>query len=337
MAKNLRNNPSTPAPAQPAPTAAPAPAPKGKTPASLPPITNGPSAPVNDGFGMLEQLKGLRAKLDAGQIAVSDFLKQGQTLAQGIFNEQLRLGAGGSTSAQQGDALRNAFAAANTGFRQEATGDAKTGIKTDLPQEYQVRLREELIPANIQGEERQALLDKIPLDIGFDTERFKIEQEGVRQAIQAKTAAGEQATRRQQGLVDLTKLLTDRDDRLFKEAIPQISEDANAKGLLTSSGYGEALAREKARLASGTSEAIAMQGLSDRDLDVNSIASILSKQQGFQSDGLSREFSTTDSNKAFNEALRLAKENQPGTGSKSGGEKVAEGAKTAAAVAALFK
>ncbi len=310
----------------------------GRSAAPAPTPTDAPvAAQMGPGFAELERLKQLRAALEAGQIEVSQFLKEGRELSESIFKTQLQLGAGGSKSAQQGDALRNAFMAADTGFRQEATGDPKTGIKTALPQEYQTRLREELIPKNVSPEERERLLKEIPDDIGFDTDRFAIEREGIRQSQQTKATAAEQALRRKQGLEDLTKLLSERDTRLFKNAIPEIAEEANAKGILKSSGYGENLARERARLEAGSSEAIAAQALSDRDLDVNSLASILSKQQGFQSDALSREFSTSDYSKQTRDALALAKENQPQSSGKSGGEKVAEGASTAAAIAALFK
>jgi hypothetical protein len=295
------------------------------------------SGPTHPGFAELHRLKLLRAELDAGRLPVSEFLKEGRELSERIFNVQLTLGGQGKKAAQLGDQLRDMFAQANTGFRQEATGDAKTAIKTALPEQYQRRLREEMIPANITGEERERLLAEIPDDIGFDTERFKIEREGIRQAQQTKKTAAEQATRRQQGLTDLAKLLSERDSRMFKDAIPEIAEEAQAKGILNTSGYGEKLARERARLEAGSSEQIAQQALSDRDLDTNSLASILSAQQGFQKDALSREFSVDDYTKQTRDALALAKSQQPESKGKTGGEKVAQGAQTAAAIAALFK
>ncbi len=322
---------------KPAPAPSRAPAEPQPTDKNLPPPLGAPAGSLPAGFAELEQLKQLRAALNAGQIEVSQFLREGKALSESIFNIQLALGAGGKDSAKRGDDLRNAFASADTGFRQEPTGDAKTAIKTALPEEYQTRLREELIPKNVTGEERARLLAEIPDDIGFDTDRFAIEREGIRQSQQTKRTAAEQATRRQQGLVDLTKLLSERDSRLFKDAIPEIAEEANAKGILKSSGYGDSLAHERARLQAGSSEAIAKQAISDRDLDVNSLAAIIGQQQGFQSDGLSREFSTKDYTKQQNDALYLARENQPSSGGKSGGEKAAQGASTAAAIASLFK
>lgn len=293
---------------------------------SITPPTPGASPTPSSGgnsYGMqlLNQLKALRGQLDAGQIPVTQYLDQGKQLAQQIFAEQLRLGGGGSNAAKQGDDLRNAFQSANTGFTQSPTNDPTTAIGINLPDKYQQDIRESLIPSNITGDQRKQLIDSIPNDIQYGSDQWKIEQEAIRQKVQAQQAADQASTLRKQNLSTLSDVLSKQADQAYDANSPKILEDLNARGLLGGSGVGKALAQEKTRQQQLVDSMLAQQGVSNSNLDANAIQGIQDDYAAMEQAGLSRNFSTADNSTAFNQALALAKLSQPQSqGSSKGGQ-----------------
>lgn len=121
-----------------------------------------------------------------------------------------------------------------------------------------------------------------------------IEQEAARQAEQQRQAFEAERAIRSQRLTDLSAFLTNEENRKFSQSQPGIYEDLNARGLLRSSGLGEALAREKAKLAGDSASVLAQQGLTDRDAEIQGIKDILSRTQQFQTSGLERKFTLED-------------------------------------------
>lgn len=293
---------------------------------TTPMLGGGAASGGSPGYDMINQLKALRQKLEAGQISVAEFTAQGQPIAEAIYNEQLRLGAGGSASAQQGDKLRAAFDSADTGFRQEdaptsteAGSRAHVGTKLALPEKYQAQVRDNQLPDNFTPEQKQQYKDQIPSDIQVGTDRFDIEREGLRQRMEADdltnkqqglyAQAGQQQKgeldaeglrqkglldtlhstqndQRGQSLSDLATLLHDQDNRQFKLAIPGLAEDANTKGIFRSTGFGDSLAREFANLTATTDEKLRNQGIADRNTYIDSASSALDKQLGYNDQGV---------------------------------------------------
>ncbi len=138
-----------------------------------------------------------------------------------------------------------------------------------------------------------------------------IEQEGIRQQEQQRQALAAQDAIRAGRLNDLKTLLSQQEDRQFSENAPGIYEDLNSRGLIQSSGLGEALAREKAKLAANTNDQLTQQGLADRDADVSGIGDILSKLQSFQTSGLERKFTLQDFQNEADLAQKLGATNAP--------------------------
>lgn len=138
-----------------------------------------------------------------------------------------------------------------------------------------------------------------------------IEQEGLRQSEQNRLAFEAERAIRGQRLKDTAAFLSSEEDRKFGEAQPGIYEDLNKRGLLRSTGLGDALAREKAKLSGESAAVLAQQGLSDRDAEVGGIKDILAKSQQFQTSGLERRFTLEDFNREADMAKALGAQYAP--------------------------
>lgn len=159
-----------------------------------------------------------------------------------------------------------------------------SGLRPTIEQEAQRQFQQNVDASGIQqqilrnalGNERQNLDQIRPL----------IEQEGARQYEQSTTLANQQDQARQQRLTDLGSLLNQRQSTLFQRATPLLAEQAQTAGLLQSSGFGEALARNYGDLTADTQYQLAQQGISDRDALLQAQQQALSQRQGFQGYGL---------------------------------------------------
>lgn len=98
-----------------------------------------------------------------------------------------------------------------------------------------------------------------------------------------RDAAGRTKALRKQGLDELAGILAGAEQRSFAESAPQIAEDANAGGFYTGTGYSDALAKERAKLAAGTRDTLATAGLANVETDI-----------GAENAALDRRFSLLD-------------------------------------------
>lgn len=271
-----------------------------KTPQVNPGTSNTPA----NGFQAADALKALRAKLDAGQIDVATFLKEGQPLATQTLAFVGAQAGGGAAAANRVNPLISIVEQA--GFKHKGGTAGDPLVTPNLPQQYQRELRMASLPDNIPAEARQALVDQIPNDIDINSDEGRLYRQGIIQSYEQKKLAEEQKAQRASGLEDLSKLLVSKNQSLFKQAQPQIAEEANAAGIYTGTGYSEALAREQARLAEQADLTLSGVALSDRSLDTDALAGILATQQGYQAQGLNRSFGKEDYAQQFADALKFA-------------------------------
>lgn len=279
-------------------------------------------------------LKSLRQALDAGQISVNDFVTMGKPVAEEATRIYHSLASSGSRSANAAIAAgggRFEQVMPSLGFGTSGSGD-NLKIQVKLPQNYQEQVRESLLPSNITGDQRERLLKDIPFDIELGSDRYNLEREGIRQRVQQEETAAQQKTGRQKLLDDLSGILTERTKTQFDEAVPQIAEQANVGGIFRSTGFGKALADERARLERDAQSRLSEKALEYGEGDVNAMGDILSNQQGFQTGGLSREFSLDDFSKHAAFARELAEASKPEPKGKSSGEKWVQGIGAASGV-----
>lgn len=110
----------------------------------------------------------------------------------------------------------------------------------------------------------------------------------------ARGTLGEQKTIADQRLKDLSSFLASEENRKFNQAIPEIAESSQAQGFLETSGFGSALARERAKLVGDTSARLTEQGLADRDLEIRGVGGIGQNYNDLAVGGLERTYSTGD-------------------------------------------
>jgi len=265
----------------------------------------------------------LRELTEAGDVKVSEFLNAGEKVGKMLSQDFRAFGAGSS----RGTGVANAFES-QSGFRFKDAGTGAVEIQSELfGSDFQRRFREEILPDDLPEDQREAFLSQIPSDIPIESDRFAVEREGIRQAMQAQAAEAEAATTRESRLADLAALLQQQEESTFARLTPQLAEQAQAQGLFETSAFGESLARERTALAEQTQQALALQGLSDRDAEILGQLRADAIQRGFQTGGLQRQFGLEDISSDFQRQLQIAALTQPQTGGgKSSGEKWAQGA-----------
>jgi hypothetical protein len=273
----------------------------------------------------LAQLTTLRQQLDSGQISVSDFIQQGQPLAQYINDAGDYFTSQGQEEGQTyGEPLLKALG--NVGFdtwmtNPEIQRGSDERIRVNLPEQYQEQLRETLLPSNLTEEQKQAYLKDIPTDIKYGSDQWKAEFEGLRERQQQEAANAEIKAGHTSNLTDLAKLLSENQNNLFNSEIPDLAEQANTKGIFRSTGFGDSLAREYARLTASTQNQLAQKALEYGDQDLNGIQKALDVEQSYQGQGISRVFGSEDYSRQLNDTLRLARESAPQNQGKTGTEK----------------
>lgn len=276
-------------------------------------------------------LSTLKQALDAGQISVSEYINTARPLATRGELASFQIASSGSQGADLYNQSGIERAMKEAGF----TRSTELGKpKINLGQKYETQLREELIPENVSPEQREQLLKDIPLDIGFDTDRFAVEREGIRQRLQAEGDAATAKTRRGEALNELAGLLGKQADEAFDTNRAAILEDLNARGLLRSSAVGHEFARERSRQKQVSENIISTQAISDRDADLNALLQAGAGQRQFQTAGLERQFGLEDLSRSQAFALQMAELTKPQAKGKTSGQKWAEGIQAAAPIAA---
>ncbi len=139
---------------------------------------------------------------------------------------------------------------------------------------------------------------------------------------------------------------------LFNQSIPDLAEQANTKGILRSTGFGDSLARQYTNLTANTQGQLALQGINDRntllgqqagltqaglsnaDTYANGLTDVVNTKIGADNAGLQRNFSLADYQKQLNDAVQYGQ--APATPGKSTGEKVLQGVTAVAQPAATL-
>lgn len=140
---------------------------------------------------------------------------------------------------------------------------------------------------------------------------FKVAQLQQAQEAKSRGVLEEQKGVQSQRLGELTSLLAKQQDAKFNREIPGIAETAQAGGFLETSGFGNSLANRYKELTAETSEALARQSLTDRDLEVTSLGAIGKESNATGTAGLERTFSTEDLSRSEILARELAKYGVP--------------------------
>ncbi len=125
-------------------------------------------------------------------------------------------------------------------------------------------------------------------------DRGEIESFGKSETDKANATNANILDIRKQRRNELASLLAKQADDSFKLSQPEIAESANRAGILYSSGYGEALAKEKSRLANETQNKLSEQALTDADAEISGIQGTADLGRGYRESGLSREFTLED-------------------------------------------
>lgn len=137
-----------------------------------------------------------------------------------------------------------------------------------------------------------ALLRKTSAQGGIDQEM--INKFGEEQAKSAGATNAEALALRKTRRGELASLLSQQANNEFQLSQPEIAEASNAGGVLYSSGYGTALAKEKGRIGQERDLKLAQQALSDTDADIEGMQQVGAIGRGSKEAGLSRRFSLED-------------------------------------------
>lgn len=104
----------------------------------------------------------------------------------------------------------------------------------------------------------------------------------------------QQVSGRKAMLDELSGVLQKQQAGMMGDAMPGIYEDLNTRGLLRSSALGEKVGLEQSKLARQTSEQLALQGITDRNLAINDLGSIEESYLGGRGSAMQRRFSLED-------------------------------------------
>ena len=142
-------------------------------------------------------------------------------------------------------------------------------------------------------------------------ERGQIDKLAGTQEAKSRAILSEQEAIQKQRLAELTTLLATQQKSEFNRNIPGIAETAQGQGFLETSGFGTALANRYKDLTAQTSERLAEQALTDRDLSIKSLGELDDNANAMSTSGLQRQFSVTDNARAEDLARELAKYGVP--------------------------
>lgn len=317
------------------------------TPDMFKKLASGKQADLN-----LSILGAMKKQIQAGNLTVADYAKKVQPYAENITNTLKKWSKTDVSYAQKarayGDELSK-FAdigsRANGGYDYTFKDSKVPFTRTEyaqlnptvLPTKNDVATgiisRDSMPFERFQGVDQQGAptgalegQSGIPTDINLGSDRGAIELEAQRQAGQLQTAADEQKRIRAEGRAQLAAKLTDYQNEQFNRAIPQLAEQANTRGILRSTGFGEQLAQKYSDLTKDTEMELARYDLGDNEKYASAIGDIANVRAGLQTGGLQREFSLQDAQRSEDLAKYLAQISQPSSSSgKTSGEKWAQG------------
>ena len=127
-----------------------------------------------------------------------------------------------------------------------------------------------------------------------DRDRQRITDEQAEQERIMRENLAERTQISQDRMAEFTELLAAEEERKFNQAIPELANTAQNQGFLETSGFGNALANERAGLAGQTAFTLAGQALADRNMELEGIQGIGNNALGLRTSGLERTFSQGD-------------------------------------------
>ena len=292
-------------------------------------------------YNMNNSLKDLKAQVQAGKLSLSDYQQviEGNTdwISRDVIGRELSAGSKAAQGAKDAGAeglLRDFFSYDPT----------SSGYKAKLPftkSEY-AQLPDNVLPTREDAQKGlfdpyQAPLDRYRGDTaagtgpgqgglpsggveGGPTDQGRDEKKLLEEAEFAKG-------KRQDWLGEMGDLLYAQQNRAFNDSAPDIMEDLNSRGLLRSSALGDRFAKEKARLAAGTSEQLAMTG-----------GAINEAYLGDRGSAIGRRFSIEDFARQLDAAKNLGSQSLPQVAGSGGGKGAGalSGAASGAATGANF-
>lgn len=149
-----------------------------------------------------------------------------------------------------------------------------------------------------QGQSPQAMSDA--------EDAFKVQALQNQEAQTSQSALDQQTALQKSRLSDLATALANQTDTQFNLDIPKIANTAQNQGMLETSGFGEALANDKAQLVANNNATLTNQALADRDLAITGVGNIANNTNALATGGLQRTFSIEDQDKANALAKELA-------------------------------
>lgn len=162
--------------------------------------------------------------------------------------------------------------------------------------------------------------------ITTDARQKQIEEEALRQRAQQEQQTTYQKTERAKLLEELGGLLSQRTTEQMSLETPGMLEDLNTRGLLRSSQLGQSLSQRRGEFERGNQMALSQTALGYGEQNIADTASILARQQGFQTAGLQARLGLEDAASQEQLAITLAELSKPASPQgKSSGEKWAQG------------
>ncbi len=131
------------------------------------------------------------------------------------------------------------------------------------------------------------------------------------EAQTSRSALDEQTALQKTRLNDLASLLANQNKTQFNLDAPSIANTSQNQGFLETSGFGQALGQDYTKLQAATDAQLGQQALADRDLQIKGLGDIAGNTNALSTAGLQRQFSTTDTAKANDLALKLGQMGVP--------------------------
>ncbi len=170
---------------------------------------------------------------------------------------------------------------------------------------------------------------------GFDESKILAEAEMAKKL--REDTFHQQRDMRQRYMSDLSGVLQKQQDAQLSEETPEMLEELNSRGVLASSGVGNALSQRKKELATNTSLRLAEMGINQDNAAVADLGSIENSYLTGREGALGRRFSLEDFDRQFRAGKELGAEGIPQISQPSGkGSGALQGGLGGAATGAKF-
>lgn len=134
----------------------------------------------------------------------------------------------------------------------------------------------------------------------------------------------------QDNLKSLAQMLSENQMNLFNRSVPDLAEQANTKGILKSTGFGDLLANKYSQLTQDTQQQLGLQGLNSQQQlaqmgyqnatdYANGLGDVVNTKIGAANSGLQRSFSLADYERQLQDAIKYGSAPQTSGPSKTSG------------------